>query len=347
MVGRHEVYFESSTPLAASAEAFLTAFLLPAMSRGMGLRTPAAVCPRWFENSQQVRALAREWWRFSGGDVQAGGEESVRSVEGRGLLFGGGVDSFYTLLAEQDGIDYLIYIEGYDVSLSDRHRLEQVYARNRNVAEACGKELLTLRTNLRQHPEFRVISWELAAGAALAASAHLVRNVCGEVMLASSYSAKDDKPWGSHRSLDPAWSSNATRIIHHGAEHDRLDKVIAIAESPLVHKSLRVCWEQRDEAENCGVCEKCVRTQLEFYIAGALDKVQAFPRGSLAQRIDALPGVSLPVVHFYEAYRDRIEDPAIRSRISSLLVRSLRWRARHSWKRLPIAVARKLRRHFC
>mgnify|MGYP001766053622 CR=1 FL=1 len=216
-VGGREVYFESAAPLAKAGEAFLTAFLFPAMCRGLDLEVDGPVCPQWLENIDRARALAREWWGFSGGNIWRRGEERLTPAPGQALLFGGGVDSFYTLHQEKHRLSHLIYVEGFDVDLSDTARLERVRGWNRAVAESCGLELVVVRTNIRHHPDFKVLSWTNSCGGALAAVGHLLRDSCGTVLLANDGHVTEIDPWaiGIHPRLTPGWASGAVHFIHH------------------------------------------------------------------------------------------------------------------------------------
>ena len=74
----------------------------------------------------------------------------------------------------------------------------------------------------------------------------------------------------SHPALDPLWSTEAVEVVHDGAETRRVDKVAALAASPLALRYLRVCWENRGGAYNCGRCGKCMRTMVDLDLAGAL-----------------------------------------------------------------------------
>ena len=57
-------------------------------------------------------------------------------------------------------------------------------------------------------------------------------------------------------------------IVHDGAGFSRTEKVALIATDALASKTIKVCWEGKDTYENCGVCEKCIRTRLNFAAVG-------------------------------------------------------------------------------
>jgi len=63
-------------------------------------------------------------------------------------------------------------------------------------------------------------------------------------------------------------NENVTFYIE-GLQLTRLDKIKRIAEFDIAHKYLNVCFK---EDENCGVCEKCIRTQMELYSINCIEK---------------------------------------------------------------------------
>jgi hypothetical protein len=292
--------------------------------------------------------MARRWWGFSGGAVHHDGCETLAPAPGQALLFGGGVDSFYTLLRMRDRLTHLVYVEGFDVPLSDAGRLARVGEWNRAVARECGLELVVIRSNLREHPEFRVLPWINGFGGALAAAGHLLRDHCGTAWIsAGGYSTQIDLTWlGMHPDLTPLWSSAAVKFVHHGEETLRLEKAAAIAAWPLARRFLRVCWENRGDGLNCGVCEKCVRTQLEFFAAGRLDALETMPAGPLAERLDRIPWVSDNTFCYYRDLAARIEEPGLRGAIQALRRRSIpvqrRLARQDAWERRWKLIRRRL-----
>ncbi|OFW72699.1 MAG: hypothetical protein A2W02_04680 [Alphaproteobacteria bacterium RBG_16_64_48] len=65
----------------------------------------------------------------------------------------------------------------------------------------------------------------------------------------------------------------------------RCDKVAAIAQVPALRDRLRVCWEGADKSKNCGECEKCRRTYLNFLATGSEpgEFLKGIDRSRLAQ----------------------------------------------------------------
>ena len=123
----------------------------------------------------------------------------------------------------------------------------------------------------------------------------------------------------------------------------RLAGMLSAAESPLAHRYMRVCWRHTHQDLNCGACEKCLRTQLEFLAAGTLDRFRTFPPGSLAEKIDALPGVMPSIERYYHQVLEHVDDRAVRTAIRALVDRSPAWRRRQRWRGRLVGAARFLR----
>lgn len=199
-------------------------------------------------------------------------------------FFTGGVDSFYTVLKNMDKIDRLVYVQGFDIRLDNEEQLRMVTNRLQEATAGLGVHFRPVRSTMRD-----VIvdgpNWLTQFGAALASVA-LSLPGCKKMYIPSSGIGQ----WGSSPDIDPLWSTETTEIVHYGAYTSRLDKVRFISDFPVVLKHLRVCWESTT-AYNCGYCEKCLRTLVQLYICGALDKAESFDTptvAALANRIDNL-----------------------------------------------------------
>ena len=286
MVEAEELWFESDVPLRPSAEAFLSALLIPAMMHGQSLRSDDQVCGVWAAHVAEAREIARRYWGFAGGEMMARTAVVNPEATATGVFFTGGMDSFHALLTNLETVKALIFVQGFDIPLTDTSRLDATARLLDHVAGAYDLRVLTIRTNLRGHPVFRRAHWgNHTHGAALGAVAQLLAPHLNHVLIASS---DVPPPHGSTVELDRCWSSAAVGVTTAGPGVARLEKVAAIANNPLVHEQLRVCWENRSSALNCGECEKCVRTQVQFAAAGALDRLTCFGAIDLPARIRAL-----------------------------------------------------------
>ena len=314
----HDVAVRSSVPLAEVVDGAVCAFFLPALSAARRISSVAPVDRTLMDNLEAAARIAAEFWNFSGPLPEA--PVTDRAPSGTtGAFFTGGVDSFYTLRTNLDRVRCLVNVHGFDIQLADRDRFARSRALLSQVAESLSLELVSVETDLRAHSMFRSISWEVTHVAALASVAHALAPVLSRIYVAGT---DVPPPWGSHPSLDKLWSSAAVTLVNGEIDVSRLDKVKAIADWPPVHSALKVCWENRRSDLNCGVCEKCVRTQAQFAAIGKLGELKTFPPGGLAERIDALGWIKGSTIKQWRDIRYEVEDRRLQRAVDRLLRRS-------------------------
>lgn len=267
-----ELYIEADAELAESSDWAVAMGLLPAMVRHAGeMHIDGAVSPLLIENLEAIQGILRSW---------IPGAEKVRIVaephvseppaeRGASLFFSGGIDSFYSLLKNTDAIDNLILVHGFDIPLGNESFFEETRSAAERIASVFGKRLITVRSNIQQWRECYL--WDIHHGPALAAVAHALAPNHSTVFIGSSYPYRDLHIWGSHPMLDPLWSSEVVRILHDGADANRIEKMRLMAQHPDLLKYIRVCWQNTGEY-NCGRCEKCIRTMIAFSALGVLDQ---------------------------------------------------------------------------
>ena len=287
------VWFESAdTPLAASPEAFASAFLLPSLAHRRRLVSAAPLDAVWLANAPRLVEIFHRWWRYPRLVPRAETVATTLPVapgRERASFFSGGVDSFHTLRHLGERIDRLVFVVGFDFPLDDLARAAASLADVRAVAASAGTALTVVRTNLREHPWMRSTSWERANGGALAAVGHVLSEGIAEMVVPSSIAVAWNMTWGSHWETDPLFSSSRLRVRQFGERLRRLEKVREIANDPLAQQHLRVCWENRTPTGNCSRCGKCVITRLMLAECGKLDSFPVFAgTASLAADVDAI-----------------------------------------------------------
>lgn len=252
----------------AIGDALLLSTLAPAMRRGAPLIIPKdyPVSSYLLGHLDRLQRIWRSWnsmFQLISVDCEAYDPKSASPGTGVGLFFSGGVDSIYSFICHQDEVDKLIVVFGFDFSFT-QEEIDQSVERNGRFAEEFGKRLVWIDTNHSQFVLKAGVSRTFVFGAQLSTMAMLLGlRTC---YLASGHSAANMRPDGSHPIVDYLFSNGVTEIIHDDVSVVRLDKTMAIAERPEMHKYLRVCWE--DNNENCGVCSKCVRTMAALRLAG-------------------------------------------------------------------------------
>jgi hypothetical protein len=317
----NEIFFESDVQLAPRTEAICTAFLIHAMALGYDLRSEGTVSGEWKSHLPAIQSIVHEWWGYQPTTLHAPTAPVCPSNDNIALFFTAGVDSFFSLQQEMERITHLVYIEGFDVTLSDAARLAAIRKANREIADALQKKSIHVRTNLRSHPLFRRLPWDQVYGAAIVAIGYLLSGSARTFLFASGAPKWQQFPRGNRGDLDPLWSSADVGFVHHGDDFDRQNKIAAIKGDRLAQGYLRVCWKNQPGQMNCGVCEKCVRTQLMLLVAGALGDFSTFPDVDLRHALAELPAVAPIQRYYYKELLQRLEDAAIKEEIQKLLGR--------------------------
>jgi hypothetical protein len=192
-----------------------------------------------------------------------------------GLFFSGGVDSLYSLIKNQDSITHLVLVHGFDIRLDQTELFSLTEGAARRVAKHFDKELIIVRTNLRDFSN-PYADWGMYHGAALAMAGLALAPLLGKCIIAATYCYPELQRRGSHPLLDPLWSSETMRFVHDGLEASRTQKLAMLAGNEVAMSVLRVCWSTEEEY-NCGHCEKCLRTMTALLALGKLDACPTLP----------------------------------------------------------------------
>jgi hypothetical protein len=302
------VWFASTdVRLDPSAEAAACLVAYPCLAAGRPLRFRGQrPGDAFLHNARSATDLMATWWGLPPLEYLAtpdcppagpAGDEAT----GTALFFSGGLDSFYSL-ARYPGIDTLVFITGFDVRLANRAAADAMITDFRHIADARGLRLVTLATNLRDHPLLGSQRWARYHGAVKQAAAHLLRQVASRFVVSASYHHSNLRPWGSHPDLDWRWGDDRVAIDHFGTEAWRGEKLLALADDPVVHATLRVCYPSPLVGRNCGHCEKCVRTRLHYHACLPGIRCATLPdEPPLAVALDGIPRVDEPMLT--EVYR--------------------------------------------
>jgi hypothetical protein len=253
--------FPAGYRISTRGDTFLAAALLPAMRAGETLVIEGAPVSRTLlRGIAKIQEIFHVWNPdFKIIDVHAETDEAELGNAGVSSFFSGGVDGTYTFLRHAEEISHLVFIKGVDIQIDNDALFDAALANNRRFADAYGKTLLAVETNIRRFCHPRGVPWgSTYCGSGLASVALALG--FSRTYVASSMTFADLIPWGTHPLLDPLWSTEATTMVHDGAEARRSEKLREISRSRQALDILRVCWQ--DAGYNCGRCEKCVRTMV-------------------------------------------------------------------------------------
>jgi len=194
-------------------------------------------------------------------------------------LFSGGLDSTFTITQLKREAKYrdcitltdVLFVHGFDIALSNQMAFDLATSRVAPFIADLGLNLRRLRTNSKE----LLGDWENSHGAQVAACLHQFNDYrYGLLPATHPYSARI-YPFGSNPATDILLSVDEMTILHHGAGHSRPEKIYYLTKFPDALRHLRVCWEGKEQHRNCGTCEKCIRTQLDFW-ANGLKSVPCF-----------------------------------------------------------------------
>ncbi len=272
-------YKVSAGPLAKGSDAFLSAALLPVMKMGQPLEVAGTVSPKLLSATQTIQDIFHKWFpEFQKIPVQAETElsEGVSGPAGVGIFFSGGVDSFYTLLKHQDEITTIIFVHGFDMMLERTSLRSKVSREIRRVAQELGKNLIEVEINVHELFDQYADFAERYGGSVLPSIGLLLSPQFRKIYIPASEAYEHINPDSSHPLLDPLWSTENLTFEHDGCEANRIEKIARISQSDIALRSLRVCFDNRDDSYNCGRCEKCLRTMIGLQAVGALERCTAF-----------------------------------------------------------------------
>ncbi len=306
--------------LSDSGNPWLAALLPLAAFLGQPLRLCRPVDRTLRTNAASLLQIWRGWYpELHVVPIEAETKEADPGPNPRktAALFSGGVDSFFTVLRNAEApdrktapeIDWLLWVWGFDLPLDAAEASARLRERLSAAARDLGKELIDVRTNLRE-TRIAEAGWgRLAHGCLLASVGLIFERRLRAVYVAATHSTGSIVPWGSHPETDPLLSTAATRIIHDGSDTGRSEKTAFISRSPVAMRSLHVCFRS-PSSDNCGRCRKCLLTMVTLELTGALARCEVFPD----RRLDAR----------------RIERIFVDSAINEVIFRDLEARARRS-----------------
>jgi hypothetical protein len=265
-----------------SANAFAPPLLLVAMTSGEELVIHPPVSRKLREGLEHIQEVFEQWYPEFFKHVQITARqitEDTAAHKGQtASFFSLGVDSFYTLLKPRhEPITHLVYMLGMEqpLNLYQYQQEAAVIERIQHVAQQSKAEVTVGKTNMRVVFSLPYSSFH---GAGLAGVAHSLSNGFDTVHIPATHSYHDIFPWGSNPLTDSFWSSENLNVTHDGAEAGRAQKISrSLMHSELALKNLRVCTKNEGGLQNCGKCDKCVRTMTTLDLLGILEQAPTFP----------------------------------------------------------------------
>ncbi|HEY7896978.1 MAG TPA: hypothetical protein VIC03_01055 [Gemmatimonadaceae bacterium] len=261
-------------------DGFMFGIIMYAMRLGQNIRVHGTLSRQAIRNCYELQDAWALWnpGMYHKIHIEPDASVSVAQTSGEEeaiAAYSGGVDSTFTLLRHAAGrlglASYplkrtVLLVHGFDVPLAKPEDLEALRQRFAPLLDELGLEARILRTNLK---ELDLQRWQDSFMTQLACCLHNYSHEFGYGLVASS-KAYDSLllPVGSSPATDHLLSGATLSIVHDGAGYSRTEKVEEIARNATATRVTKVCWEGSETYRNCGVCDKCVRTLLNFRAVG-------------------------------------------------------------------------------
>ncbi len=266
------------------ADAFVVAALPQAMLHGYDIVCEAPISERlYFQlTTMQIPAVENymKEWRSVGIEASVS-HERLESAGAAGLAFTAGIDAFYSLKlltetkAERYRPDYLVFLKVGSTGSKGGKEEERLFQlrmkRLKKFAAQYGYQLLPVTSNLIEMlDEKNVINHTYrSASAALALQKLFSVFYYSSGLELTDFAIRHDSCGAYDLLTLQSLSTENTQFYSAGLASSRYEKVKAVSEYEPTYEYLDTCLKDREP--DCG-CEKCIRTRMELYAAGALEK---------------------------------------------------------------------------
>ena len=287
-----DIYFDfvgESFPEPFVLDGFVNAVIFYAMGSGQDIRVDGRMTRSALLN---LATFQEAWCRWRPGvyrpvriEPHSLVDDPPRAPPRSIAAFSGGADAIFTALrhaGDPYALDSVLLVHGFDVPTDRPDQFGKLLERVRPFLDHLKLRPRIVRTNIA---ELRFQDWLDSFLAQLSCCLHSFSHEFrfGLTGGGEPYDALV-LPWGQNPCTDYLLSGDGFSIVHDGAAFSRTEKIAAIARDPIATRAIKVCWEAPDLSTNCGVCEKCVRTRLNFKAVG-IDNPSCFDGELTPQQI--------------------------------------------------------------
>jgi len=190
------------------------------------------------------------------------------------LAFSGGLDSTFSALRHRlklagsgsYDVRSVLMVQGFDIGRDNDAFFKKAVERSQKFLDMLSLDTRLIMTD-SENPLFQ--DWEDSHGAELACCLHQFSNEFAFGMIGSTKPYNGlVLPYGSNPATDHLLSGSGFSIVHDGAGFSRTAKAEVVSRYGFATSQLRVCYEGKLQYRNCGQCEKCMRTYLNFLAVG-------------------------------------------------------------------------------
>ena len=271
------IQFTSSSSVSSPVMDFALWAILPiAMRVGGEVECNFPVSKNSLGSARKIASIWAGWCPeiYSVPDLRIEQIEDSENVGGKSLtFFSGGVDSTYTALKlKEEGISTdSLTVHGMDFRYYDKTKFQAFLDQTLEFRAASFEQSILVRTNvydiynsLRCNPLDGHVThiFALVASACLF-SAYQNYFIAADYRLDQQYAVH---PYGSNTSTNRLIHTSTGRLLTRDDDVTRSYKTKYIYNSGMELDSLTICKDYNVRPKNCGVCSKCIRTKVMFYV---------------------------------------------------------------------------------
>ncbi len=350
-----EVSGDVVPPVVDRLDFAVLSLLFFAMHHDVDLHVEGALSRRLLVNLEEFQRAWVSWLpqRYQRIRISCTAEEAASAsfVGQRAVLaYSGGVDATCAMLDQLDNheehdhyeLAAAVLILGFDVGLGEAAGLAATREAARAMTTAVGVPLSIVRTDIRARLSHE---WPDEFGAAVAACLSVFAPVAQAGLIASDGDYQfDNAAHGSNMITNPMMSGDGFRIVTVLNALTRTERVARVAAEPAIVDHLRVCWEGKEHGWNCGVCEKCMRTRLNFLAVGAPVPASLSPAPAVRDILGIVAKDSRKIDYLAEILRtgQQVLPRPIRMALWLTVVKNRLLRPWRRWRKLCRAFLRRL-----
>lgn len=258
---------------------FVALALLPlAMSLQQNLRIYGPVSRLLLDNLEIYQSIWENWLpvKFKKIDIIPNYEIIDTQIHQRNnatCMASGGVDSSFMLLRHFNNMEgrlnrdikQAILVHGFDMPIDHIDGFNTLHYSVNEICNSINTPLYTVRTNWMKNFSR---DWEMMFILGISAILHQFNSKSSFGIFAQDNPYNNETiPWSNNSMSNAFLSGGRLKIQPCGGSYTRSQKITYLSQFPKIVNNLRVCWEGMRDGTNCGVCEKCIRTQLDFHLA--------------------------------------------------------------------------------
>lgn len=284
--------YDGPLSINAGDDAFLLASLLMLMEAGHNVHIHGRITSKLLVNLDELQTAWARWepskYKIIG--ITADTILTTTQTDGPAIsAFSGGVDASHTVFDVVNNrplidLKACLFVHGFDIAVDNHLDYASARSRGEKMLADFNLDSIGLKTNFKSLPQ----SWGDSFGLAVASCLALFQDKYTVGLIGSSEPYDElILPWGSNPVTDHLYSTGMMDMRHYGAGASRTDKMKDLLDWPAALQYLRVCWQGERGDLNCGRCEKCIRTYLNFKAVGAskLDCFECIPGRSAVRNM--------------------------------------------------------------